>query len=183
MAYNFSPFKEKAKQVKIWLSGELAAVRTSRATPAILDGISVESYGTNVPVNQIASITTEGPRSLRIVPWDATLAKAIEKAIVESRLGLSVLMDEKGLRVTFPELTSERRQALLKVAKQKLEEARVSLRKERDSTWNDIQAKEKQGGMGEDEKFRLKAEMQKITDEANKELESAAARKEREIMQ
>ena len=165
-----------------WLTKEFASIRTSRATPTVLDSISIESYGAMLPINQAASVTTEGPRSLRIVPWDTSLTKAIEKAIVESRLGLSVALDEKGVRVTFPELTSERRQSLLKISKQKLEEARVSLRKERDKAWDEIQAKEKEGGMGEDEKFRLKAEMQKITDEVGKELDKIAARKEEEIM-
>src|SRR3989344_4543539 len=141
MAYNFAGFKEKTKQVSTWLSKEFASIRTSRATPTVLDSISIESYGAMLPINQAASVTTEGPRSLRIVPWDTSLTKAIEKAIVESRLGLSVALDEKGARVTFPELTSERRQSLLKISKQKLEEARVSLRKERDKAWDEIQAK------------------------------------------
>lgn len=181
MAYNFAPFKEKTKQAGLWLSKEISSIRTGRSTPAILDGVLVESYGTKVPVKEAASITTEGPRSLRIVPWDSSLSKPIEKAIADSNLGLSVAMDEKGVRVTFPELTSERRQSLVKVLKQKLEEARVTLRKERDKAWDDIQKKEKEGGMGEDEKFRLKAEMQKITDEAGKELDKIAAKKEAEI--
>lgn len=181
MAYNFASFKEKNKQVSAWLSKELSSVRTNRATPAILDSIFVESYGSSVPIKEAASITTEGARSLRIVPWDASLSKLIEKAIAASNLGLSVAIDEKGVRVTFPELTTERRQSLLKVLGQKLEEARVSLRKERDKVWDDIQKKEKEGGMGEDEKFRLKAEMQKITDESGKELDKAAERKKVEI--
>lgn len=181
MAYNFAPFKEKTKQAGVWLSKEISSIRTGRATPVILDGIMVESYGTTVPIKEAASITTEGARSLRVTPWDASLSKLIEKAIAASNLGLSVAVDEKGVRVTFPELTSERRQSLSKILKQKLEEARVSLRKERDKAWDDIQKKEKEGGMGEDEKFRLKAEMQKITDEAGKELDKIAARKETEI--
>lgn len=181
MPHNFAIFKEKTKQVAGWLSGEVSSIRTNRATPAILDGIFIESFGANLPIKEVASITTEGAKSLRIVPWDTTLSKHIEKAIADSRLGLSVAVDEKGVRVTFPELTTERRQSLLKILKQKLEEARVSLRKERDKTWDDIQKKEKEGGMGEDEKFRLKAEMQKITDEAGKELDKISARKEAEI--
>lgn len=181
MAYNFAPFKDKTKQVGAWLSKEISSIRTGRATPAILDSIYIESYGANVPIKEAASITTEGARSLRITPWDATLSKHIEKAIADSRLGLSVALDEKGVRVTFPELTSERRQSLLKILGQKLEEARVSLRKERDRVWDDIQKKEEEGGMGEDEKFRLKAEMQKITDEAGKELDKISEKKVKEI--
>lgn len=181
MAYNFSPFKEKLKEVENWLTKEFSQIRTSRATPSILDGVLVDSYGSKMPINQVASITTEGPRMIRITPWDTSLAKAIEKAIAVSNLGLAVTLDEKGVRVTFPELTSDRRQSLVKVAKQKLEDARVSLRKERDKLWDDIQAKEKEGGMGEDEKFRLKNEMQKMVDETGKKLTEMAERKEQEI--
>ncbi|MEK9185153.1 MAG: ribosome-recycling factor, partial [Patescibacteria group bacterium] len=107
--------------------------------------------------------------------------KIIEKAIISSNLGLSVNVDDRGLRIIFPELTSERREQLAKVAKQKLEEARVTLRTLRDKTWEEIQTKEKKGGMGEDDKFRLKNDMQKMVDETNKKLEELFNRKADEI--
>lgn len=182
MQYNFSGFKQKCAQIEEWLQKEFSGVRSNRAAPSILDGISVEAYGTMMPISQVASVTIEGARSLRVSPWDMSVVKAVEKAIATSNLGLSVALDEKGVRVTFPELTSERRAALIKLAKQKLEDARISLRKERDRVWEDIQVEEKKGGMGEDEKFRFKNEMQKIADETSKKLEDAAKRKEQEIM-
>jgi ribosome recycling factor len=182
MAYNFSEFKKGLGEVEAWLAKEYAAIRTGRATPSILDHVKVNSYDSMMPINQVASITTEGPRSLRVVPWDTTVNKAIEKAINESDLGLSVAVDEKGVRVTFPELTAERRESLVKLAKQKLEDARISLRKERESVWNDIQEKEKAGIITEDEKFRLKNEMQKLADETNDKLVVLTERKEQEMM-
>lgn len=182
MQYNFSSFKQKCAQVEEWLKKELSSVRTNRATPSILDSINVPAYGGFMPINQVASVTSDGARSLRIVPWDISIGKAIEKAIADSNLGLSVSLDEKGVRVNFPELTTERRTALSKLAKQKLEDARVTLRQERDQMWENIQADEKKGGMSEDDKFRFKAEMQKIVDETGKKLDEAAVRKEQEIM-
>ncbi len=182
MAYNFTPFKQSIKDLEEWLKKEFASIRTGRATPTILDGIFVESYGSKMLISQIGSIAIEGARSLRIAPWDMSQAKAVEKAIMVSNLGLSVSVDDKGLRITFPELTTESRNTFVKMAKQKLEEARVTLRTEREKVWDDIQAKESEGGMGEDEKFRLKAEMQKIVDEANQKLEELALAKEKEIM-
>lgn len=182
MAYNFNDFKKGLAEVESWLSKEYAAVRTGRATPSILDHVLVNNYDSMMPINQLASVTTEGPRSLRVVPWDSAVNKAIEKAINESDLGLSVSMDEKGVRVTFPELTAERRQSLVKLTKQKLEDARVSLRKERDTVWNDIQEKEKAGSLTEDEKFRLKNDMQKLADETSKKLQALAERKEQELL-
>ncbi len=181
MAYNFSDLKKGITEVENWLVKEYSTIRTGRATPSILDTVKVSSYGSMMPISQVASITVEGPKTIRITPWDAGVNKAIEKAIAESNLGLSVAVDEKGIRVTFPELTSERRQQLVKVAKQKLEEGRISLRKERDRVWDDIQKKEEEGGMGEDEKFRLKAEMQKMIDEAGKKLLALSEKKEQEV--
>jgi ribosome recycling factor len=183
MAYNFSDFKKGLGEVESWLTKEYSGIRTGRATPSILDQVKVSAYGDSpMPINQVASVVTEGARSLRIVPWDLSLNKAIEKAINDSDLGLSVSVDEKGIRVNFPELTSERRQTLVKLAKQKLEEARISMRKERDQVWADIQEKEKEGTVTEDEKFRLKTEMQKIADESSKKLQDLADRKELEVM-
>jgi ribosome recycling factor len=181
MAYNFKPFEGRIKEVTERLTKELAGVRTGRATPAILDGIQVESFGTRMPISNVATVAIEDARSLRIAPWDAAMSKEIEKAITLANLGLSVGADEKGVRVFFPELTSERRVQLLKLAKEKIEEARTSLRKMRDEVWSDIQKQEKDKKMGEDDKFRAKDEMQKRVDAANKAFDEVLARKEKEI--
>ena len=181
MAYNFKPFEARIKEVTERLSKELAQVRTGRATPAILDGIQVESFGTRMPISNVAAVSIEDARSLRIAPWDAGMAKEIEKAITLANLGLSVGADEKGVRVFFPELTSERRVQLVKLAKEKVEEARTSLRKTRDDVWSGIQSLEKDKKMGEDDKFRAKDDMQKRVDAANKAFDEALIRKEKEI--
>ena len=181
MAYDFKPFEKKIKEIDERLKKELGGVRTGRASPAILDGVRVESYGTRVPISQLATISVEDARSLRIVPWDTANAKEIEKAITTSNLGVSVGADEKGVRVFFPELTAERRTGLLKLAKEKVEEARGSLRKARDEVWSAIQKQEKEKKMSEDEKFRAKDDMQKRVNAANKSFDDALSRKEKEI--
>ncbi|TSC67793.1 MAG: ribosome recycling factor [Parcubacteria group bacterium Gr01-1014_73] len=182
MTYDFSHFKKKTKEIDEHLKKEFAGIRTGRATPAILDGVSVESYGAKLSIKELGSIMVEDARTLKIAPWDATQAKNIEKAITMANLGLSVSVGDGGIRVSFPELTAERREAILKVAKEKLEQAKVTLRQERDRIWKDIQEKEKTGGMGEDEKFRLKNELQKETDVANKNFDEQFGKKEKEIL-
>jgi len=181
MAYNFSNLKNKLADVKNWLSGEYAGLRTGRATPLLLDSIFIDSFGTKTPLKHIAAITSEDARTLRIAPWDKSQIGPIEKAIAEANLGVSTVPDDSGVRVIFPDLTAERRTALIKIAGEKLEEAKVSIRKEREKTWNDILAEEKEGGLSEDEKFRLKDELQKIVDAGIEELEVMTKHKEEEI--
>ena len=181
MAYDFKPFEKRIREIEERAGKELAGIRTGRAAPAILDGVLVESYGTRVPIVQIATVNVEDARTIRITPWDMGNAKEIEKAITVANLGLSVGADEKGIRVSFPELTSERRAQLLKLAKEKVEELYRELRAARDHVWNDIQKQEKEKLMTEDEKFRSKDEMQKRVDAANKNFDAALERKEKEI--
>lgn len=181
MAYDFKPFEKRIKEIEERAQKELSQVRTGRATPAILDSVMVESYGTRVPIVQVGSVAVEDARSLRVAPWDASMGKEIEKAIMQANLGLSVGLDEKGVRVTFPELTSERRQGMIKLAKEKMEEVKTMLRAAREEVWNDIQKQEKDKNMSEDDKFRAKDEMQKRVDACNKTLEDKLLRKEQEI--
>ena len=179
--YNFSKLNERVKGVHEWLGRELGGLHSGRATPAILDGVQVESYGTRMPIKHLATISLENARTLRITPFDASVSKDIEKAITVSNLGLSVSADDNGVRAHFPELTSERRDALMKVARERLEDARITMRKIRDEILKDIEAKEKEGGMGGDEKFRLKKELDKMCEADNKKLQEAFERKEKEI--
>jgi ribosome recycling factor len=181
MAYDFSVLDSKLTKGKDWLSGEYRTLRTGRASPSILDGVSVQAYGSMMPLKQVGNIGVEDARSLRIVPWDMGLLKDIERGIVAANLGLGTATDASGIRVTFPELTSERREQLVKIAKQKLEEARTTVRIARDETWKDIQDKEKNGEISEDDKFRLKDEMQKKIDKTNDELEKLFDSKEKEM--
>ena len=161
---------------------EYSQLNIGRASPMVLDGISVESYGSRVPLKNVASVSIEDPKTLRIAPWDKNQIKEIEKSIVASNLGLSVATDESGIRVIFPQLTTETRQSLVKVLKDKLEESRITVRKERERIWDEIQKLEKEGKMTEDEKFRAKEDLQKIIDEINRKLEDIFSRKEKEVL-
>ena len=130
---------------------------------------------------ELANVSVEDARMIRVTPWDMALVKTIEKGITASDLGLSLAVDDKGLRITFPELTSDRRTSLIKIAKQKLEDARVTLRTERERVIKDIEKQEKEGSISEDEKFRLKAELQKMLDDTNRVLDEIFVKKEKEI--
>jgi len=179
--YDFKPIKEKTKGIEDWLKKEYMTLRTGIASPSILDTVQLEVYGTRMPINQIANIGVEDARVIRITPYDKSQSKDIEKAITLANLGVSVSVDDKGVRIFFPELTGERRTGLTKTAKAKLEDARINLRGLRDDTLKDIEKKEKEGGMGEDDKFRYKNEVQKIIDECGRNLESLLLKKEKEI--
>lgn len=181
MAYDFSKLTTSVKETEEWLVRELSTVRTGRATPAILDGVKPEIYGARTPINQVANIAVEDARTLRIVPWDKSVSKDIERAIAEADLGVGVGSDDVGLRVTFPELTAERRTMLMKVAKDKLEQARVTLRGHRTDAIKDLEAAEKEGGMSQDDLKRYKDEVQKKIDAGGEALEALLKRKETEI--
>lgn len=183
MTYDFSQFDRRTEEIIEWLSKEFSSIRTGSATPALLDGIQVESYGARVPMNQVGSVGVEDARTLRISTWDAGNVKAVEKAIQEADLGVSVAVDEKGLRVFFPELTVERRSQLLKIAKSKLEEARVSIRGARDEAMKIVDSKERDGELSEDGKFNAKEEMQKKITVINGKIDEIMFKKEKEINQ
>ncbi|MFT5280733.1 MAG: ribosome recycling factor [Flavobacteriaceae bacterium] len=178
----FNEFKKELEKTQEWLSLEYTNVRTGRATPLILDSVMVDVYGAKSPIKNNAAVTIEGPKSLLVSPWDKSITGEIERAIREADLGLSVSAGDGGVRVHFPELTEESRGKLARVLKEKLEDARVSVRKARDEMWEGIQEKEKNGEMTEDERFRAKEEMQKYVDESNKVLEETFKKKEVEVL-
>ena len=181
MNYDFKTFDSKMVGAREWLAREYGGLRTGRATPAILDGVMVSAYGSMMPLKQVANIGIEDARTLRVSAWEASIVKDIERAIVASNLGVGTNADSSGLRITFPELTAERREQLIKIAKHKLEEGRTAIRIARDETWKDIQEKERAGEITEDDKFQLKEELQKKVDTANGELEKAFSKKEAEM--
>jgi ribosome recycling factor len=174
-------FQKRAQDIIGWLEREYTSIRSGQATPGLLDGIKVSSYGTLVPLNQVGSVSVEDARTLRISLWDAGQVSTVETAIRDADLGLSVVTDSSGLRVIFPELTSDRRTQLLKLAKAKLEDARVSLRSVRDEVMKQIDKDEKAGEISEDQKFSQKDAVQKIVDETNRALDAHLARKEAEV--
>ena len=173
--------QSKLDDIKQWLTREYASIRTGQANPSLLDTIKVESYGTLLPLNQVGSIGVEDARTLRISPWDASQISAIEQALQEADLGLSVVTDSSGLRAIFPELTAERRIQLVKLAKSKLEDARISVRAARDEFMKQIDQAEKAGDISEDEKFSQKEQVQRAIDACNQALDSLAKQKEEEL--
>lgn len=181
MAYDFTPLKAQLKETEEWLAREFSGIRTGRASTALLDGVKPEAYGARTPLAQLGSVSVEDARTLRIIPWDKTVTKSIEKAITEMDLGVGVSTDEAGLRVSFPELTAERRTMLMKLAGDKCEQARVTLRGHRTDALKGIEAAEKEGGMGEDEMKRLKEEVQKLIDAGSSALDALFEKKKTEI--
>ena len=173
--------KQKLQEAKDWLQKEYATIRTGQANPALLDGVKVESYGSFLPINQVGNVGVEDARTLRVALWDASQVSSVEQAIRDSDLGVSLATDSAGVRVIFPELTSERREQLLKLAKSKLEDARITVRSTRDEMMKKIEKSEKDGDIGEDEKFTQKEMTQEAVDETNRALESLFAQKEQEL--
>jgi len=182
MSYDFNQFKKQLAGTEEWLKKEFQQIRTGQASPNILDGVKVMVYGAPMALKEVASVLIEGARSLRIQPWDKSQVKEIEKAITVANLGVSVVIDGDGVRINFPELTGDRRAQIAKTAKDKLEEAKKEVRRHRDIVVKDLQAKEKEGGYGKDEIFRLTKETQKTVDDANKRLDDSFAKKEKEIL-
>jgi len=176
MAYNIQNLKVELKKIEEWLGKEYSQIHTGRATPVVLDSIMVESYGNRMPIKNIASINIEDSKTLRIAPWDKNQIKEIEKAVTVSNLGLSVASDSDGVRVIFPMLTTENRIKLVKILKEKLEDARISVRKERQNQMDSLL------DLPEDDKKRSKDDIQKQIDEINKNLENIFNKKEIEIM-
>src|SRR3989344_4227834 len=148
MAYDFSKIKKGIIGTEEWIKKEFQGIRTGQANPALLDGVKVESYGSPVPLSQVGSVMTEGPRTIRVTPWDLSQTKEVEKAITLANLGVSVSVDDKGLRVNFPELTADRRKEIVKIAKDRLEEGKKKIRAHRDEIMKDLQKKEKDGLLG-----------------------------------
>ncbi len=162
---------------------ELNQLRTGRASVAMVEGLSVDYYGAKSPLKQVASISVPEPRTIVIAPWDKDNLVNIEKSLRESQLNLNPNNDGQVIRINIPALTEERRKDLVKVLNQKAEDAKISIRKHREDAWEEIQRVEKEGLMGEDDKFVGKDKLQEVVDEFNKKVEEVRAKKEVEIMQ
>jgi ribosome recycling factor len=162
---------------------EFATVRTGRASPHILDRIVVDYYGAQTPLNQLAQISATEARLLTITPYDKSSIKSIEKAILESDVGLTPSNDGNVVRLTLPELTEERRKDLVKVVHGIAEEGRVSIRHIRREVMHDLKELKSEGEVGEDEERRAEAELQKMTDAKIGEIDSFLSGKEEEILE
>jgi len=174
-------FESRLQTIVVWLTNEYGGIRTGQATPQLLDSVKVESYGSLMPINQVASIGIEDARTIRVSPWDSSIVKSLETAIRDADLGVSVVADSSGLRIIFPELTGDRRTQLLKLAKSKLEDARVSVRSARDEVMKELEKQQKENEISEDEKFAKKEDTQKKVDTVNRTLDALYEKKELEI--
>jgi ribosome recycling factor len=161
---------------------ELNQVRTGRASTALVENLLVDYYSAKSPLKQIASITVPEPRTITIAPWDKDSLVNIEKAIRESQLNLNPNNDGQVIRINIPALTEDRRKELIKLLNQKAENARIALRKHREDVWEEIQKMEKEGKIGEDDKFIGKDKLQEVVDEYNAKIEKIRTKKEQEVM-
>lgn len=175
--------QENMKKTVEVIRRELAGLRAGRATPALLDKITVNYYGTPTPVNQLATISAPEARLLVVQPWDRSVLPEIEKAILKSDLGITPVSDGNVLRLVIPQLTQERRQELVKQVRKKAEEGRVAIRNIRREANDQLKARQKHENLSEDELRRRQDEVQKLTDKYIKEVDQVAALKEQEIMQ
>ena len=162
---------------------EFAGVRTGRASPALLERVTVDYYGVPTPITQVATITVPDPRLLVVQPWDKKLVREIDRAIQKSELGLVPSNDGTVIRLPIPGLTTERRRELVKVVRKQGEEARVAIRNIRREYKDKLEKLEKDGQISEDDSRRFMEELQKLTDRFTKEIETVLAAKETEIME
>ncbi len=174
---------EKFQKIIEHFQEEIGSLNIGRATPAILDGVTVESYGVKTPINQLASVSVPQPGSLIITPWDKNIIKEIEKALVAADLGLDIINESDKIRAVFPKMTEETRKKTAASLHQKMEQARIALRTARDQIKEEILEAEKNKEFGEDERYQLIEELDQKTGEFNKKIKELGEKKETEIME
>jgi ribosome recycling factor len=175
--------KDRMSKTITVLEGELKRVRTGRASLSLLDGIRVDYYGTPTPLNQMASLSVPESRLIAIQPWDVTVIKDIEKAILKSDLGLTPGNDGKIIRISIPPLTEERRRELVKIVNKICEEHKVAVRNIRRDANDLLKGFKKDGDISEDDAFKAQDQVQKITDDYIKRIDSIFKEKEKEILE
>jgi len=182
----YKEFIEKAKlefeKAFKFLEGELQKIRTSRASPALVEDITVDAFGSKFPVKQLGAISTPSTNQIVIQPWDISYIEPIQKAIANSGLGMSSAVDKNLIRLNLPLLTEEYRQQLTKTLNEKAEHARQTIRRHREDAWNKIQDAQKSKQISEDDKFRGKDELQKLIDEYNKKIKDLVEKKTKELI-
>lgn len=164
-----------------FLEGEIAKIRTSRASPALVEDIEVNAFGSKFSLKQLGAISTPSTNQIVIQPWDTTYIEPIEKAIAQSGLGMSAVVDKNLIRLNLPMLTEEYRQLLGKTLNEKAEQAKQVIRRQREDVWNKIQAAQRAKEMSEDDKFRGKDELQKVVDEYHEKIKSLVEKKKNEL--
>ena len=179
---DFTNMKEKMEKTINNFTERLAEIRAGRANPAILNKIKIDYYGTPTPINQVAGISVPEARLIVIQPWDMSILKEIEKAILASDIGINPNNDGKVIRLAFPELNEERRKEIVKDIKKMAEDAKVGIRAARRDGIDEAKAKQKEGEITEDELKQAENEIQKLTDKNIEEIDKILANKEKEEM-
>jgi len=182
-AYNKADIQRRMQGAVESLRHDLSGLRTGRASTSLLDPVVVEVYGSHMPINQIATVSTPEPRMLTVQVWDRSNVGPVEKAIRSAGLGLNPITEGQNIRLPIPDLTEERRKELAKLAGQYSEKAKIAVRNIRRDGMDSLKADEKKNEISEDERKRLETEVQKLTDDTVSELDSIAAAKEKEILQ
>ena len=177
----YTEYKRKMTKTIEALKSQFATVRAGRANAAVLDQLTVEYYGVETPLNQVGTISVPDPRTITIQPWDNSLLKGIEKAIQASDLGINPQNDGKLIRLTFPQLTEERRKELVKQVKKYGEDGKVAIRNIRRDAMDDFKALKKANELTEDDLKNAEKELQKLTDDFIKEVDNVTAAKEKEL--
>ncbi|MBV9970543.1 MAG: ribosome recycling factor [Xanthobacteraceae bacterium] len=180
--YDLNEIKRRMQGATQVLKQELGGLRTGRASPSLLEPVQVEAYGTHMPLNQLATVSVPEPRMLSVQVWDRSMVHAVEKAIINSNLGLSPSTEGQVLRLRIPELNQERRKEMVKVAHKYAEAARVAVRHVRRDALDLLKKLEKDGKVSEDDHERMAGEVQKATDQMIAEVDQSLASKEKEIM-
>lgn len=182
MEQRLAVYEEKMQKCVDYLATEFAAIRAGRANPNVLNKIRVDYYGTPTPIQQVANVSVPEPRMIQIAPWDRSLIKAIEKAIMTSELGINPNNDGSVIRLIFPEVTEERRKELSKDVKKKGEEQKVAVRNVRRDAVDAMKKLEKASEITEDDRVNLEEQIQKLTDKFVKDIDKAVDDKTKEIM-
>ncbi len=176
---NVKPEFEKAFK---FLEGEIAKIRTSRASPALVEDIEVNAFGSKFTIKQLGAISTSQVNQIVIQPWDTSYIEPIEKAISQSGLGMSAVVDKNIIRLNLPQLTEEYRTALSKILGEKAEQTKQTIRRAREDAWNKIQAAQKAKEISEDDKFRGKDELQKVVDDYQEKIKNLVEKKKNELI-
>ena len=165
-----------------FLEREMIKIRTSRATPSLVEDIIVDCFNQKLPLKQLAAISISGPREILIQPWDNSYIEGIVSALSKTGIGTSPIVSKDVIRIILPSLNEEYRKNLLRIVSEKQEEAKITIRRWREEAWKEIQDKTRDGEIREDDKFRAKDKLQELVDEYNKKIEQIGERKRKEIL-
>ena len=182
MNFDFTQIKEAFADAEAYLKQEYLQISTGRANPALLDSLNIDSYGSQQAIKNVASITIEDARSIKVTPWDKSHIQLIEKSLHDSQLPFSISVDDSGVRIHIPQLTEESKIGIVKLLKEKFEAARVKVRNIRQEAMKAIEQGEENGDYAEDARKHFEDELQKMVDSSNKNLEELFKNKEESVM-